>query len=311
MKLLQWTLFIDMLGYKNINGLIDNEEKARELINFMNGNKTIFENQDSAEKRIQYALDKNFNLYEFYDIKYAFVSDSLIMTYEPKEFEKKEKNKDIYLMHSANAALIILQRLIVFIFSCYQQKNIFLRGGITNKYSYIEGSFAVGEGVGIAYEGEMAAKNPKIILCPDVVENKPLMKKIKFLSKLMYGDDNLFTFDDSHYFLDYLKFTRLSADVRTPIIKMNKLEANRAYMNGMVKHAKKIFSTHKIAIVNNRNEIQKSFDEVELLLSSTPDDKMLLKHKEILVKTISKYEWLKNYHNQECVKLSWVDEYVI
>ncbi|WP_158527192.1 hypothetical protein [Pelagibaculum spongiae] len=39
MKLVQWTLFIDMLGYRDINGAINSEAKAKEFIAFMEENK--------------------------------------------------------------------------------------------------------------------------------------------------------------------------------------------------------------------------------------------------------------------------------
>ncbi|WPC30957.1 hypothetical protein [Acinetobacter towneri] len=142
MKLLQWTLFIDMLGYKNINGSIDNKEKALELINFMKENAEIFQAQDSSKRKILYSQEE-FNLYEFYEPKYCFVSDSLIISFEPKEIKRKEKFKNEFVRHSANVAIIIMMRLVVFIFKCYQEKNIFLRGGISNKFSYIDGSIAV------------------------------------------------------------------------------------------------------------------------------------------------------------------------
>lgn len=54
MQLTQWTLFIDMLGYREINGSINSEEKAKEFIEFMETNKKIFEYSDSDEIRERY-----------------------------------------------------------------------------------------------------------------------------------------------------------------------------------------------------------------------------------------------------------------
>ncbi len=46
-KLLQWTIFIDMLGYRDINGKIDCDEKAEDFIKFMNSNIEMMSAQDS------------------------------------------------------------------------------------------------------------------------------------------------------------------------------------------------------------------------------------------------------------------------
>lgn len=307
MKLLQWTLFIDMLGYKNINGAIDSKEKALDLINFMKENAEIFQEQDS-QKRKELYLQEEFDLYEFYEPKYCFVSDSLIISFEPKEVNRKERFKDEFVRHSANVAIIIMMRLVVFIFKCYQEKNIFLRGGITNKFSYIDGSIAVGEGVGAAYDGECAAINPKIILCDDVVSNTRLMKQIKFLSEKMYGDDNLFTLNDGHHFLDYLKMTRVMTDVRSPSIKDFMVRNNMVILpKRLIDNTRNIFRRHKESIIHNMEEVN---SQAKLVREKYSGEELDQKNKQI-EKIRSKYVWLKNYHNQECEKLSWVNQYKI
>lgn len=307
MKLLQWTLFIDMLGYKNINGSINNKEKALELINFMKENADIFQQQDS-NKRKEFYLEETFNLYEYYEPKYCFVSDSLIISFEPKEIKRKEKFKDEFIRHSANVAIVIMMRLVVFIFKCYHEKNIFLRGGISNKFSYIDGSIAVGEGVGAAYDGECTAINPKIILCEDVVSNTSLMKQIRFLSKTMYGDDNLYTLDEGHYFLDYLKMTRVTTDVRSPSIKDFLLRNGMIKLpNRVIENTKNIFKRHKESILHNLQELN---IQINLIQEKYSGDE-LIKKREQVQSVLSKYNWLKDYHNKECAKLPWVQEYKI
>ncbi|MDN5525564.1 hypothetical protein, partial [Acinetobacter sp.] len=191
---------------------------------------------------------------------------------------------------------------------CYQEKNIFLRGGITNKFSYIDGSIAVGEGVGAAYDGECAAINPKIILCDDVFLNVKLMKQIKFLSKTMYGDDNLFTLNDKHHFLDYLKMTRVMTDVRSPSLKAFMVRNHIAQPpKRLIDNTKNIFRRHKESIVHNIEEVNAQAQLVRELYSGEELDQ---KNKQI-EKILSKYQWLKDYHNRECEKLSWVNEFKI
>lgn len=50
-KLIPWTLFIDMLGYGDINGNINNEENAQDFYKFMRSNADVFDLQDSKEIR--------------------------------------------------------------------------------------------------------------------------------------------------------------------------------------------------------------------------------------------------------------------
>ncbi|WP_156309037.1 hypothetical protein [Sphingobacterium endophyticum] len=45
MKLIQWTLFIDMLVYGEINGMIESDKHADEFISFMSKNADIFDNK--------------------------------------------------------------------------------------------------------------------------------------------------------------------------------------------------------------------------------------------------------------------------
>lgn len=307
MKLPHWTLFIDMLGYKNINGSIDNKEKALELIDFMKKNSEIFKDQDSLKKRFMYSM-QDFNLYDYYEPKYCFVSDSLIISFDPKNINYKEKFKGEFIRHSANVGILIMLRLVPFIFKCFLEKNIFLRGGITNKFSYIDGSIAVGEGVGAAYDGERTAVNPKIILCEDVISNKKLMGQLKFLSKNMYGDDNLYTLDEGHHFLDYLKITRLTSDVRAPSI------SSYLKRNGLISLPRdnidntiSIFKRHKESIIHNIEEL----DKQKKMLSKKYSGDQLIKEINKIDYVLKKYEWLKKYHNRECLKLSWVEEYII
>ncbi len=127
MKLLQWTLFIDMLGYRDINGSINSEEVAKEFVSFMEENKALFDFQNHDYFVERYKSYSQFNLYEFYEVKHAFVSDSLIITFYPKEVELLVDVDKMY-MHSANALFIITMRLQAFIYNCFSQKGVFLRG---------------------------------------------------------------------------------------------------------------------------------------------------------------------------------------
>lgn len=303
MKLIQWTLFIDMLGYSDINGSIDSDDKAKDFISFMSNNKLLLEMvDDSVESRIRFAKDTVFNLYKYYDIKKAFVSDSLIITYIPKHVNEPEL-PGLVEMHSANTLFIILGRLNLFIRNCLEKKNIFLRGGISNKYCYVKDNFAVGEGLIEAYLAESKlAVNPRIILHPEVTKNSLLMEKLSFLANEIYNGNSIIKEDsDSLYFLDYLGYVISFADASIPMIEkaagknlgqffINKQEAT----NFSKKHAEVI--AKKLRELNQRLEQEERAhpDRVE-------------KTKSI----ISKFEWLKNYHNSKLDGHDFLKEHII
>lgn len=289
MKLTQWTLFIDMLGYRDMNGVIDDEEKAKEFIEFMELNKEIFELSDSEAVRKRYSEDSTFNLYEYYEIKTAFVSDSVIVTYYPKEVGSL-KNVELANMHSANSLFIILIRLQTFIFNCFSQKGLFLRGGISNKYCYIQNSFAVGEGLIEAYVGESKlAVNPRIILHPEIEKNTGLMGKIEFLTDKMYSGNSIIKRDsDGIYFLDHLGYAVSTIDLSIPMM-------GHAALKNPVQYALNLSSVdsyvkrHAEAITEKLQSLNAKLEKL------TPDSK----EAEKTISVISKFLWLKNYHNSK------------
>ncbi|TOH24711.1 hypothetical protein, partial [Vibrio parahaemolyticus] len=178
-----------------------------------------FQNHDYFVER--YKSYSQFNLYEFYEVKHAFVSDSLIITFYPKEVELLVDVDKMY-MHSANALFIITMRLQAFIYNCFSQKGVFLRGGVSNKYCDLKDNFAVGEGLIDSYLVESKiAKYPRIALSEDTSSNKKLMEKIRFLSKVMYNDNQLVARDpvDDVYYLDYLQYNLTMIDTSSKFVQ--------------------------------------------------------------------------------------------
>ncbi len=291
MKLLHWTLFVDLLGYRDINGDVDNLEKAKELIEFMKSNVELFKNQnDSIKLREQYS-QSNFDIFSHYDISFAFISDSLIVSYTPNL--ESDFPEHIALSHSANMLLIILQRLISLIYKCVLEKKIFLRGGISNHYSYIDGTFAVGKGVGAAYLAESKkAIYPRVVLADDVVENTKLMKAISWLSNLMYETD-LIVDDNGTRYLDFNRFGVVTLDARSQnkFVIQNAITDPEAYKESIF-HQGGILKVYKEAIefqINKALEIKESMD---------PEEQKLYKSLR------EKYIWLSNYHNNSCEHFS-------
>jgi len=289
MKLIQWTLFVDMLGFSAMNGAVKNEEDAKEFIEFMDNNRKIFEQGDNAPLKKYYESDKYFNLYKYYEIRYAFVSDSLFITYYPKEADDL-KNEDLALMHSANALFIIMIRLQAFLFHCFAEKGIFLRGGISNKYCYIQENFAVGEGLIEAYQAESKfAKNPRIVLHPEIVKNSKLMDKINLLSNLMYGGKSLLEKDnDDLYFLDHIRYVLSTTDLSIPMIARSASRNPFGYIS-QCQTANSYLTKHADAI---KKKIQEIEEEIKAATSNSQTSEI-----EQLRKVADKYYWLRDYHN--------------
>lgn len=292
MHLTQWTLFIDMLGYRDINGSINCDEKAQEFISFMEANKQIFGLTDSDEVRKRYEKDKIFDLYKYYEIRSCFVSDSLIITYKPKIVDEADRNDlDLTNMHSANALFIIAMRLNVLVFHCFLEKGIFLRGGISNKYCYIKDNFAVGEGLIEAYLAESKyAKNPRIILHPEVEKNTKLMDKVDFIAKNMYSGKSILQKDpaDGLYFLDHIGYAIARTDITIPMI------ANAAKQN-LSAYELTCYSVNSY-IHRHSEAISKKLTELYSYLESIAPESSEAKNIESV---INKFIWLKDYHNSK------------
>lgn len=276
MKLIQWTLFLDMLGYGELNGQIDSDDKANEFIAFMKKNAQIFDSQNNKEMREGYQ-DSNFDLYKYYDVQHALVSDSLIITYKPREFDEKI-NEKLYYLHSANALFIITLRLQEYLYHCLEVKKMFVRGGISIKYSKIDNNFAVGLGIIEAYNIESKiAKYPRIVFSSEILENKNLIEAIEFLSELLYKIPSIISRDNDIAYLDYAKIM-----VRLGLQGGLNLENMAIYHN--------FFTNQKNAILFHIDLILKKVKKYR-------DEGRVEESSKIIENVLSKYKWLKDYHN--------------
>ncbi|MEZ8187542.1 hypothetical protein ACED29_17175 [Shewanella sp. 5S214] len=299
MKLISWTFFIDMLGYRDINGEINTEDKAKEFIDFMNQNKAIFDFSNSESVKEIYKNNKQFDLYEFYDIKYSFISDSLVINLSPKEVESLtiERKKN---MHSANALFIVLMRLQSFIYSCFKEKELFLRGGISTKYCYLDNNFAVGEGLIDAYHTESkVAVHPRIAFSDSVFSDKKLLKEVEFLGNEMYGRSILKCDEKGVYYLDYLGYNMSCVDRNHKMVCQAILKNFNAYMSNL-ESSKLFVNRHAVAISNKLSELK-----IRKLALSSDEERYNLQ------RVIDKFEWLKGYHNSAIKDFSDFKEFVV
>jgi hypothetical protein len=280
MKLEQWVLFIDMLGYREINGQIIDDEKGNAFLDFMKSNEKIFSQQDGDKIKQEYQ-SQPFDLYKYYEIQTTFISDSLIINYKPIEIEEKLEER-IRMMHSANTLFVIINRLQAYIYNCLKEHNILVRGGISNKYCLIRDNYAVGEGVIDAYINESKrAIYPRIVLSKNITDNKNFIDSFNFISNQIYNKDTFLKEDgDNIYYLDYLKY-----NIQTVYISMlgnvNAIKTINIYL-----------TTHKETIIKKIKEIDKNIDE-----EKNPEKLENLK------KIKEKIIWLKNYHNESIKEL--------
>lgn len=289
-----------MLGYRDINGAIKNDEDAKIFLDFMQSNANVFAAMNGDATKAIYSNNKQFDLYKYYEVTAAFISDSMIITFKPNDVPELT-NQDHAMMHSANALFIICMRLQGLIFSTYFQKGIFLRGGISNKYAMVRGQFAVGEGLMEAYEAESTlAKHPRIVLHPAVSSNVALMDKIDYLSKAMYSGHAPLQKDqtDGLYFLDYLGHAASTINTDIPII------AASAKMNPQfIKSREQVhfyFAEHAKALSAKLVECQS-----KLAAAAIGDEKSKAQ------KLLSKFDWLKSYHNRTIAANPALAAYVV
>lgn len=260
MKLLPWTLFLDVLGYQDINKKIVTAELGKEFLVFMQDLNAIHDKQNAPERKAVYK-GGGFDLYEFYEINTTMASDSIIVTFLPKEGHPP-CSELLATMHSANALYIILNRLQEYIWKWLDSHRSFLRGGVVTQAAFVQNALTVGAGLIEAYEIESGiAKNPRIVVSRKIRENQGLMECLHLIGMWIYGRNILKKDEgDGEYYLDYLGFCILTTP---PALKQH------------------LLSLHRDSIVHNIEKIE-ALDRDE-----DKKDKLL-----------QKYRWLAKYHNE-------------
>ncbi|MGG5288685.1 hypothetical protein [Pseudomonas shirazensis] len=286
MKAVQWTVFIDMLGFKKLNSAVRSDEQAQDLLDFMTGNREVLlELEAGVEQR--YKQDLFFNLYEWYDAKSAFISDSIVVTFKPKEVAW-ETNSDRVLMHSANALMIIMMRLGALMHRCLLDKKITFRGGISTQYCDINESFAVGAGLSAANEAEGKAVYARLALADDVVRNTALMAWIRKLFRGMYGDSEFLVEEDGVTYVNALDFMLAGGDMSTPAVS-NAIRLQEGRIAVMATRQKnEVFLNAQKALV-----VEMIRDFYAAYRKNYADEDCRKGNRRVL----EKYFWLRRYHN--------------
>ncbi|MBA1220599.1 hypothetical protein G7017_06750 [Pseudomonas fulva] len=295
MKAVQWTVFIDMLGFSELNSKVVSDSQASELIEFMNSNLS-FMGRYEGEVRAAYEGGRGFNLYEWYDVKTTFISDSLVLTFKPREVERKEP-ADKVLMHSANALMLIGWRLMELMQKCLAEQRIIFRGGVSTEYCDIEGNFAVGKGLSLAHHAESKkAIFPRLVLADDVLRNQPLIDKIKWLYRKMYGRNNFIQRDGGVWAVNILQLMLASADPSSPSVKwqMKDFSVREKIIKSRVK-VEEMLSRQKELI---RSSISVNYASYRAGYAD-------VNKRELHRKILKKYFWLRRSHNNEISKFNY------
>lgn len=286
MKAVQWTVFIDMLGFKKLNSSVSTDKQAQDLIEFMTSNRDILTGHEEALAGV-YRRSDGFNPYDWYDVKSAFISDSIVVTFKPKDVPG-EKNPSKVLMHSANTLMLLVFRLGLMMHKCLLSKKITFRGGISTEYCDMSDSFAVGSGLSAANEAEGKAKYARLALADDVVRNAPLMKQIRQLFKWMYGDSEFLVEDNGITYVNVLDLLLAGGDPSSPSVR-----------NAMVTHSGRsaVIETRKQCesyLTAQKALVIESIQEFWALYRMNYSDEALRRGNRGVLK---KYFWLRRYHN--------------
>ncbi len=291
-KLLQWTLFLDILGYGEEQKNIDNQKEADKFIEFMKNNKLIIELQESVDKDTY--QNQNINIYDYYDFKSVFISDSLIITAIPtdKLFNEKE-----YYNFSTFIIMELTFKLLMLIEFVLKEKNLFFRGGISSKFTQVDikNSLAVGKGLIEAYNIESKlADVPRILLSKEISNDKKIMSYFDKHSKEYGKEFTIFSKDthiDDYFYLDYLGFI---------LAFLNKSENTRLSNQNFDEKIHEI-ETIKSTTINTLKNLQ---NVIQLNLKKHSKNQSVLK----------KYIWLREYLNSSISKysyLKYIQEYKI
>jgi hypothetical protein len=261
-QLMPFTLFLDILGFGNHVGKITNEQEAEDFITFMESNKGIFNIVSEASS--------NFVFSDWYEFKFTFISDSIVVSYYPKKLYISV-DESTYYEYSSMLFFSICNKLIPLFYNMWSQKKVFLRGGISNKFSYIKNEFAVGEGLIEAYNLESKiAKYPRIVLSDDLSKDKKFLSHIKNICVKHYKSRKYILEKDKEADIFFINYLKLVLNQEAPhLIDHLKIKASN----------RKIFNLHKTTIL----EMQKS------LKQETDSNR--------IEKLTKSYNWIKSYHN--------------
>lgn len=260
------TIFLDILGYREHIKNINTNKKAKETIAKFKINELLSQEFTKLHNYSEY--DTNIKISDVYELKTIFVSDSIIISYMPKSNESfvnfdndliSENNGKIFIIISSFIAQLQILTISTF--------NLFLRGGISDKFSFIEEYKAVGIGINEAYELESKyAIYPRIIIEKGLLEKYNINNYINEVDEYFINSSKFYSIDkkDNFYYINYFSTFKIFEETKN----MNKeqLETN---INNLVN----FIVLHNKLIEKEMNENKNN------------------------IKLLEKYFWLKEFQN--------------
>lgn len=221
------TIFLDILGYSEYIKNIKNNYMAKDFITKFRINELLSQEFLKLHNLSDYDLD--IKISDIYELKTIFISDSIIISFMPKSntsfngFDSNlinENNGKIFIIISNFIAQ--LQILTIFTF------NLFLRGGISDKFSYIEDYIAVGIGITEAYKLESKyAKYPRVIIENGLLEKYSINDYINKLDEYYINSSKFYSTDknDNYHYINYFSTFKIFEESINDINK-EKLQTN-------------------------------------------------------------------------------------
>lgn len=276
-KLNQWTIFLDVLGFGDLNNSINSDSSADALIKFMADAEKIITSTSflARDEKIGY---QGLSFDDFYDISICFISDSIIISYKPKEVKIPLKKRMI-VEHNASAFLGIIGSITSIVGFYLMAKGVLLRGGISKKYSKIQGHFAVGPGVIEAhYIESKIARFPRVALHSSITEDQLFLQALKDMSDKISMSVPIIKKDltDGVYYLNLLGFLVASKDLRSYPVRLA-VEFGGVSVERLLGVRNKFFEIHKDIVIKKIQDL--AADGI------TKGN------------VFEKLEWLKKHHN--------------
>jgi hypothetical protein len=257
------TAFLDILGYAKENQNIISKENAENLIAKFDTAK-LFLNFYENDILKKFNLASKHTILEKYEFKYVFISDSIILSFQPIENSPYiDTNIDDQKNANAIVFLFFLHCIANLQVQVIKEFKLFLRGGISTEYSYINDHHAVGKGILESYKIESkVAIYPRVIFDKKMLEDYDIEEYCQYMNKIHLQPIKPYLIDcDSYVCIDYL----LAFDL---------IDMNNKVNHDEIEHFKTFINLHD-NIIND--EISKNSDP----------------------HILQKYEWLSSYQQKK------------
>ncbi len=251
-KKFKYTAFMDVLGFSNfMKTNITNDDQAE---NFYNKLKFVSD-------YLEYLKTDNYDgisadYLKDIEMQHTWISDTFVLT-----IEYNGTDNDHQIIYILSLAISSIHHFLA------KEYGLLMRGGISSKYTFINDSILLGEGISEAHNLESKiAVNPRVIFSEDLITDE-ILKKLSLRHD--HNNLNIISKDcDGYYFVNYLG----ALQDMPPMIGL----------------------TYKIP--KNRLAAKAKNDKIEVLKNYSNIISYGLNYTEKNIKP--KYLWLKEYHDR-------------